>query len=114
MGTIMATKTSTTVTSEDAQKAIDRLRSKISEADRERVRTIREAIGVDIADATAEQLEHLARLGLVDAGRVEMVNAMRAPFAGVPSEEIQRELKKALAEVRAEMRAERENASKSA
>ena len=110
----MATKTSTDVTSDDARQAIDRLRSKISEADRERQRKIRDAIGVDITEATAEQLVQLAQLGLANAERVDIVNTLRAPFVGIPSEEIEREIEQALAEVRAEMRAERENAAKSA
>jgi hypothetical protein len=52
-------------------------------------------------------LERLARLDAQREERFAVVDRMRAAFADVPTEEIEREAAKAVAEVRAEMAAER-------
>lgn len=67
-----------------------------------------ERAGVPVAAIVS--IEDLKRLKQLDRDRAErwrVLEAMRAPFRGVPTEELEREAAKAVAEVRAEMRAER-------
>jgi len=52
-------------------------------------------------------LNRLRRLDEQDQEAWRVLEAMRAPFRGVPLEEIEEETEKALAELRAERRAER-------
>jgi hypothetical protein len=90
-----------------AAAARERLRQKFKSTGQERRRRIEEAIGKPITEMTWEDVKLLVPLGLADAEKVEFLEAMRAPFVGIPQEELRRELESALAEVRAEMRAER-------
>jgi prevent-host-death family protein len=67
-----------------------------------------EQVGVPVAALVSiEDLKQLARLDAQRAERRRLVESLREPFRGVPSEKIERETAKAVAEVREEMRAER-------
>lgn len=54
-----------------------------------------------------EDIRRLRRMDEVTSRRKQMLEAMRAPFNEVPSEELVREAEAAVAEVRAERKAER-------
>ncbi|CAN5757571.1 hypothetical protein BH20CHL2_BH20CHL2_12780 [soil metagenome] len=76
---------------------------------RRETRIIVEKSGIPAAGIVpAEDLRRLKQLDAEIAERWRVLEAMRAPFRDVPSEEIEREADRALAEVREEMRAERE------
>jgi hypothetical protein len=87
-------------------KAHERFRRLLERANQERMRDL-EVAGISLADLTMDDLEQLVRRGLADADRLALHKSISAPFVGVPSEEIEREVDLALAEVRAEMRAQR-------
>jgi prevent-host-death family protein len=96
----------------DVKTQLSRL---VSEVNRQETRILIEKSGTPLAALISmEDLERLARLDEEDREAWDILEAMRAPFRGVPYEEIERETTKAIAEVRAEMRAEREAAAKSA
>jgi hypothetical protein len=78
-------------------------------------RILIEAEGVPVAALVSiEDLQQLVSLDKERAERWQILEAMRAPFRRVPTEEIEREAAKAIAEVRAERRAAREKAAQSA
>ena len=92
-----------------------RLSSLVNQVSRQETRILVEKAGIPIAALVS--IDDLRQLALLDEERAErwrVLEAMRAPFRGVPAEEIERETAKAVAEVRAEMEAEREAAAKSA
>ena len=68
--------------------------------------------GVPVAAlVSTEDLERLDRFDRERADRFAIIDELRAAFAGVPDEELEREADRALAEVRAEMRTERAQAA---
>lgn len=68
--------------------------------------------GVPMAAIVAiEDLKRLKQLDEQDREVGEALEAIRAPFRGVPAEELEREAERAIAEDRAERRAEREQAT---
>ena|SRR5215218_5692724 len=86
--------------------------SVINRVARDEARVIVEKSGVPVAVIVpARELRWLEEIDADLAERRRIVEAMRAPFRGIPAEEIEREAEKAWAEVRAEMRAEREQAA---
>ncbi len=91
------------------------LSSLVNEVYRQQTRIVVEKAGIPVAALVS--IEDLARLKRLDEERAErwrVLEAMRAPFRGIPFEEIERETAKAIAEIRAERRAEREEAAKNA
>jgi prevent-host-death family protein len=91
------------------------LSSLVNAVSRGETRVIIERSGSPVAALVSlEDLERLVALDAQSAERWRVLEAMRAPFRGVPVEEIERETAKAIAEVRAERKAEREAAAKSA
>jgi prevent-host-death family protein len=87
----------------------------VNEVYRNETRVLIEKSGIPVAALVSlADLAHLARLDEQRDKRRQILDAMRAPFRGVPAEEIEREAAKAIAEVRAERRAAREAAAKSA
>jgi prevent-host-death family protein len=92
-----------------------KLSSLVHEVSRGDTRVLVEQGGRPVAAIVSiEDLEQLIQLDKQRAERWQILEAMRAPFRGVPHEEIESEVAKAVAEVREEMRAEREAATKSA
>ena len=90
----------------------NQLSSLVNEVYRKETRVLVEKAGIPVAAlVSTADLKQLARLDAQRAERRRVVDAMRAPFRGVPPEEIERETAKAVAEVQAEMRAEREAAA---
>jgi prevent-host-death family protein len=76
---------------------------------RKETRVVVEKGGIPVAAiVSAEDLQRLERLDVARAERFMILDEMRAAFADVPPEEIEREAERALAGVRAEMRATRE------
>jgi hypothetical protein len=91
------------------------LSSLIDAISRQETRVLIEMEGVPVAALVSiEDFNELVSLDEQRAERWQILEAMRAPFRGVPIEEIEREAAKAIAEVRAERRAAREKATKSA
>jgi hypothetical protein len=91
------------------------LSSLVDAISRQQTRILIETDGVPVAALISiEDLQQLVILDEERAERWQILEAMRAPFRGVPTEEIEREAAKAIAEVRAERRAAREKAAKSA
>jgi len=91
------------------------LSSLVNEIYRTPTRILVEKSGIPVAAlVSVEDLKQLARLDEEDAEAKAVLEAMRAPFRGVSSEEIEREAAKAIAEVRAERRAARSAIAKSA
>jgi PHD/YefM family antitoxin component YafN of YafNO toxin-antitoxin module len=91
------------------------LSSLVEAISRQQTRILIETDGVPVAALISiEDLQQLVILDEERAERWQILEAMRAPFRGVPTEEIEREAAKAIAEVRAERRATREKAAKSA
>jgi prevent-host-death family protein len=85
--------------------------SAINQVARQETEIIVEKSGVPVAAIVS--IEDYRRLKDQDAKRVQdfkIFEEMRAAFADVSNEELEREAKKAIDEVRAEMRAEREQA----
>ncbi len=79
---------------------------------RQETRVLVEKAGIPVAAlVSVRDLKRLARLDEQRDERWQVLKAMRAPFLGVPAEEIEREAAKAIAEVRAERRTEREAAN---
>lgn len=58
--------------------------------------------------------QRLRRLEAQRAAEFAVIDRMRAAFAGVPDDELEREITRAVAEARAELRAERANQAGSA
>lgn len=63
---------------------------------------------------SAADLERLRRYDAEREERFRIIDVMRAAFADVPDEELEREINKAFAEARAERRAERERTTRTA
>jgi prevent-host-death family protein len=85
-----------------------RLSPLMNEVSRNEVRIIVEEAGAPIAALVSlADLERLARFEKQREQRFAVVDRMRAAFADVPTEEIEREAARAVAKVRAEMAAER-------
>ncbi len=79
----------------------------------EDARIIVEKNGAPVAAiVSTTDLQRLREIDADIAERKRIVERMRAPFRGVPPEEIEREAERAWAEVRAEMRAERKQAKR--
>ena len=90
----------------------NKLSSLVNEVYRKETRVLVEKAGIPVAAlVSTEDLKQLARLDAERAERRRVVEAMREPFRGVPSDEIERETAQAVADVQAEMRAERETAA---
>lgn len=84
-----------------------RLSPLANEVSRNEIRVIVEEAGAPIAALVSlADLERLARFEKQREQRFAVIDRMRAAFADVPTEEIEREAAKAVAEVRAEMAAE--------
>jgi len=80
----------------------------VDEVSTETTRLRVERAGIPVAAIVSiKDLKRLKQLDQERAERWRVLEAMRAPFRNVPTEEIEREAEKAVAEVRAEMRAER-------
>ena len=74
-----------------------------------------EQAGMPVAAlVSAADLERLQQYDVARAERFKVVERMRAAFADVPDEEIEREVAKAIAEVREEMLAERQQTARPA
>lgn len=109
MGEIEAT----TVTMK-ASEARAQWSSLLNAVARRRTRVLVEKSGVPVAAiVSADDLERLARLDEERARDFAVIHEMRAAFADVSAEEIEREVAKAIAEVRAKKRAERARAAQS-
>jgi hypothetical protein len=67
-----------------------------------------------VALRSAEDLERLPQLDEEDQQARKVLEAMRAPFRGITSEDIQQEADKAIAQVRARRRAEQASAEEAA
>ncbi len=86
--------------------------SVVNHVARDEARVIVEKNGLPVAAIVpARDLRRLNELDERLAERRRIVEAVRAPFRGIPHEEIEREAERAWAEVRAEMRAERKQAA---
>jgi len=89
-------------------EARSRLSPLASEVSRTGVRLIVSEAGTPVsALVSLADLERLARFDQQREARFAVVDRIRAAFADVPADEIEREVAKAVAEVRAEMAAER-------
>ncbi|MGH2535420.1 MAG: type II toxin-antitoxin system prevent-host-death family antitoxin [Thermomicrobiales bacterium] len=74
----------------------------------EEIRVIVEEDGAPVAAIiSTEDLDRLARLDREQQEAWDVLEAMREPFRGVPTEEIERETERAVAAVRAENRRRR-------
>ena len=103
----MATTTATPskVDVKDARALFDEMLSASGRID---ARVVIERDGIPIGVMVpAEDLQGLVRIDARDAEFDRVLRAMRAPFVGVPVEEIEREAAEALAEVDAERAARR-------
>jgi prevent-host-death family protein len=90
----------------------DRCSHLVDEVSRNELRVIVAEAGTPIAAViSVADLERWARLDREREERFAVLDRMRAPFADVPPEELEREVAKAIAEVRAEMAAEREKSA---
>lgn len=70
---------------------------------RREARVLVEKSGIPVAAiVSAQDLERLNRLDAERGERFKVIDEMRAAFADVPEEELEREVDRALAEVRAE------------
>jgi antitoxin (DNA-binding transcriptional repressor) of toxin-antitoxin stability system len=92
-----------------------RLNSLVNEIYRNEKRILVEKSGIPVAGIVPlADLRRLARLDEMDREADEILEAMRAPFDGVPAEEIERQTERIIAENREEDRATRERVAKSA
>jgi prevent-host-death family protein len=92
-----------------------KLSSLVNEVYRNEKRVLVEKAGIPVAAVVSiADLERLRQQDEQDREAWAILDAMRAPFRDVPSDEIEREIVKAVAESRAERRAGREAAKKSA
>jgi prevent-host-death family protein len=88
------------------------LNTLVNEVYRHEKRVIVEKSGIPLAAIISlNDLEHFNFLKEKRAERFKIVDEIRAAFAGVPPEELEREAEKALAEVRADARALRQQAA---
>ncbi len=79
---------------------------------RKETRVIVEKSGIPVAGiVSAADIERLKQLDADVAERWRVLEAMRAPFRGVPSEEIERETDRILKEMREEDRRQRQAAA---
>lgn len=94
-----------TITASEARQNFAGLLNRVF---REGTRVVVEKSGIPVAAlVSTADLERLQRLDAERAERFAVLDAMRAPFRGVPPEELEREAEQAVAEARAELRAER-------
>ncbi len=93
-------------------EAKDRLDDLVEEMRGRGVRVMLEtADGTALAGVVStKDVRRLAWMDAQEREALDVLEAMQAPFRGVPTEEIERETEKALAEIRVERRAERERA----
>ena len=85
------------------------LNSLVNRVYRKETRVLVEKSGIPVAAiVSTADLERLRRLDEERARDFALLDELAAPFAGVPTGEVEREGAKALSEVRAEMCAERE------
>ncbi|MCC7023041.1 MAG: type II toxin-antitoxin system Phd/YefM family antitoxin [Thermomicrobiales bacterium] len=78
-------------------------------------RILIEKAGIPVAALVSiGDLERLVELDAVRAERRRLLDATRAPFLGVPADDIEREVAEVMAEVRDERGFERESTAKSA
>lgn len=101
--------TNRTIIITDAGERFDEL---VAEVVQRRGQVVLEANGVAVAALIpAADLARLRRYDAERAADFAIVDQMRAAFADVPDDELEREIAKAIAEVRAEMREERARAA---
>jgi hypothetical protein len=92
-----------------------RLRDLVRDMSRREVRIVVEDDGVPVAAVIPiGDLQRLLRLDESDREAREVLEAMRAPFADVPVEEIDRQTERIIADIREEDRAARERLTRSA
>jgi prevent-host-death family protein len=85
----------------------------INQVARRKTRVVVEKAGVPVAAIiSAQDWDRLRRYDAEREADFAVLDRMRAAFADVPDEELEREITKAIAEVRAEMRAERAQAAR--
>lgn len=95
-----------------ASDAREHFASVLKSVFRRETRVVVEKSGIPVAAiVSAEDLERLDRLDRERAERFKVIDEMRAAFAGVPPEEIEREAERSVAEARAELRAEQERSA---
>jgi prevent-host-death family protein len=87
----------------------NRLSSLVNEVYRKETRVLVEKSGIPVAAlVSAEDLARLARLDRERQERRQLLDRMRAPFKGIPPEQIEADVAAVVAEVRAGMAAEHE------
>ena len=92
-----------------------RLNSLMNEIYRNETRVLIEKSGIPVgAIVPIADLRRLDRLGALDDEAKAVLEAMRAPFRGVPPEEIERETERIMNEIQEENRRERERVARSA
>jgi prevent-host-death family protein len=92
-----------------------RLNSLMNEIYRDETRILVEKSGIPVgAIVPISDLRRLDRLGALDDEAKAILEAMRAPFRGVPPEEIERETERIMSNIREENRRERERTARSA
>jgi prevent-host-death family protein len=92
-----------------------KLSSLVDEVSRKETRVLVEKAGHPVAAfVSVDDLKRLIELDEQDRRARDVLEAMRAPFRGVPPEEIEREAERAIAQVRAERRAARTRAREAA
>jgi PHD/YefM family antitoxin component YafN of YafNO toxin-antitoxin module len=103
------TPTNQTVDMSEVEAKLDELVAGVA---KKGTRVILEADGVPVAALVSPRdLERLMAFDEEHREARETVSEMRAAFAGIPPEEIEREAERAWADVKAEVRAERKQAS---
>ena len=86
----------------------NRLSSLVNAVYRQETRVLVEKSGIPVAaPVSTEDLKRLAQLDERLAERRRVVEAMRAPFRGVPAEEIERETDRIVSDILAENRSMR-------
>src|SRR4051794_5041936 len=93
--------------SEAAEEARKRFAQDAQESNRTRRQEIERLTGKIISELTLDDMERLAPFDQGIADRSAFLKALRAPFADIPNDELEREIEDALAEVREEMKLER-------
>jgi prevent-host-death family protein len=87
----------------------------VEDVARNELRVIVEEAGTPVAAViSVADLERWSRFDRERDARFEVLDRLRAAFADVPSDELEREIASALAEVREEMAAEREATGRTA
>ena len=92
-----------------ASEARQELSGLLNEVFEKKSRVIIERSGIPVAAVVSpDDLAELERIEAEKQERLRILARMRAPFRGVPSEEIEREVARAIEEVRREDRAARD------